>query len=397
MNLREILKRNRVIYGLNASIKAVKTKRDYAALSETYTRAAVKRGLVYREGDIHRLLQEKLRRRGIAVKPRPKGSLRIFWVGANESQDTSGFLQSLQEFGEVIVFRNYLGGYGLELSPSPQDPKVISRNSSCLVSQIAAALEQGPIDILMGQMWANFLSIGALREVATRGIPIVNISMDDRLPNLWGMYRGVRLGSIGLAPACDLVLTTSRECCLWYLVNDCLALYWPLASNPNVFRPSHERDIGISFVGNNYGIRAALIRRLKEEGIDVRTYGKGWPNGPIGPDQMSDIFGRSRIILGVGTVAHTTDFYTLKLRDFDATMAGALYITHRNPDLVELFAEGREIECYATINEAVRKVSFYLDHPDIAQMIGEAAARKARQYHTWEKRLTSTFSMLGFL
>jgi spore maturation protein CgeB len=129
----------------------------------------------------------------------------------------------------------------------------------------------------------------------------------------------------------------------------------------------------------------------------VEAFGRGLPNGPATAEQSAEIFGRSRIILGVGNIAYNDDIFTLKLRDFDATMAGALYITHRNPDLLRLFEEGREIECYLTIDECIQKVRHYLAHREQRIRIAAAGAARARREHTWERRIATAFAAIGLV
>ncbi|PLT31790.1 hypothetical protein CUU66_01105 [Peribacillus deserti] len=86
--------------------------------------------------------------------------------------------------------------------------------------------------------------------------------------------------------------------------------------------------------------------------------------------------------------------YTLKLRDFDATMSGGLYITHRNPDLANLFKEGYEAEYYLTVEEAAKKIKYYLENPAKTEEIGINAYNKAREKYTWESRLKVVFDFI---
>ena len=37
----------------------------------------------------------------------------------------------------------------------------------------------------MGQMWSNCISKKSLMRVQSMGIPTINISMDDKIPNHW--------------------------------------------------------------------------------------------------------------------------------------------------------------------------------------------------------------------
>jgi spore maturation protein CgeB len=275
----------------------------------------------------------------------------------------------------------------------------VQLNDACLLEQIQEFSRGGGVSVLMGQMWANFISAEALQRVQAMGIITVNVSMDDRLPEHWETFRGVRLGSVGLGAGLDLVLTSSPEVCPYYWLEDIPAIFWPMASDPERFKPypEHEKRYNVSFIGNKYGIRGRIISALQKAGIEVTAFGSGWPNGPADADQSAEIFGRSRIILGIGTVAYNEDIFTLKLRDFDAPMSGALYLTHRNPDLLPLYDEGREIECYASVDECIEKIRYYLQHPEARMKIGLAAAARARREHTWEKRLRTAFQAVGLL
>lgn len=398
MNIRHILKKYRLFYNLNAFIKAAKTKKATQKLLRHYDRIVSERGISYDRLKVPQLVKERLNNRGIQIKYKPKGKLKIFWVGACKEQDYTGFIQGLDKYGEVIQFTNRKGNYGQEFSSKKYDIDVVAANSTQLLKQIDVVFKRGEkIDVLIGQMWANTISVEALKRVQNMGIVTLNVSMDDRLPELWGKHGNILLGSVGLSDGLDLVLTSCPDCCMRYLVHGCQAVFWPMASDPELFTPALKKDIDVCFVGNNYGNRGNIIRKLRANGIQVDAYGAGWSNGYIGPGKISEVFGRSKIILGIGTIAYNRDIFTLKLRDFDATMAGALYLTHRNPDLLKIFTEGKEIECYLTEDEAISKISFYLKHPNLREQIAVAAASAARNCHTWEIRLGEAFFAAGLI
>jgi hypothetical protein len=172
-----------------------------------------------------------------------------------------------------------------------------------------------------------------------------------------------------------------------------------LASDPTVYTPppGQVRDIDVLFIGNKYGVRESIIGEITRSGIQVECYGTGWPRGSVDAREMTALSQRAKIILGIGTVGHCSDIYTLKLRDFDAPMTGALYITHRNPDLCRLYEEGVEIECYSTPTEAARKIRHYLAHPDQLKRIAARGHALALRRDTWDFRLSSTFTDLGLL
>ena len=78
-------------------------------------------------------------------------------------------------------------------------------------------------------------------------------------------------------------------------------------------------------------------------------------------------------------------------------MTGALYLTHRNPDLCRIFIEGEDIECYESPQELAEKILFYLDHPLERNKIGQIGQHKAITQHSWDKRLSVTFKLLGLI
>ncbi len=404
MNLREMAKKTPAIYWINAKHKCYQLKRDLSSLKREYEAKAVSSGFSYEADQAVEEFKRRHRRYRPAYVPAPVGSLRIFWAGASQDQDESGFLQALSRLGKVTVFHNIEGEYGwwkgnTTALGSSTFAEIRQANDDELLKQVVQANEAEAIDMFLGQMWAGMISKEALAKVQAMGIPVINISMDDRLPVHWTSQGEVRLGSVGLAPSLDMVLTTSPESCLWYGVEGCPALFWPLASDPAVFTPEEGalRDIDVLFIGNKYGVRGQIIDYLKKHGVKVDCYGLGWPNGYVNAERMAELSKRAHIILGVGAVGHCQDVFTLKLRDFDAPMSGAMYLTHRNPELCQIFHEGEEIECYTTPKEALNKIRFYLEQPEDLVRIAKNGHQKALKSHNWNQRLLTTFEKLGLL
>ena len=137
---------------------------------------------------------------------------------------------------------------------------------------------------------------------------------------------------------------------------------------------------------------------LSNNGLDdFRVHGPGWPAGAVEAKEVAELFSRAKIILGVGTCGYTNDIFTMKLRDFDAPMAGALYLTHRNPDLFPFFEEDKEIFFYETPKEAAEKLAQYITNPEFIADRGRLAAIKARMDHTWDKRICEILQEIGIL
>ena len=398
--LKAWLKQFRLVYVANAFVKCYQLKRGARDVNLYYKKKSLAKGKNYTEPNAiaefrsrHRQLQPNFMAKEI-------GGLNIFWVGASQAQDESGLLQALQRFGNVTIFNNSHGGYGPHFEiPGFHWLDVREVNDMSLIEQVKRAHSVRKIDCVIGQMWSHVYSEKALLRVRSLGIPVINIAMDDRLPELWMSKHGQRMGAVGLASGVDITLTTSPEACSWYSLENMPAIFWPLASDKNLFSAEVGaiKDIEILFVGNRYGIRGELVDYLSKNGVSVTCYGNGWPNGYVSAEQNVALSKRAKIILGVGAVGHCSDVYTLKLRDFDALMTGALYITHRNPDLLKLFTEGQDLECYVSPQELLAKLHYFLKHPHRAAEIGKKGQLLVKTKHSWDHRLNFTFMQLGLI
>lgn len=396
-HLRKVLRANRFVYLLNAKYKAHLSRRLIQTQQNYYTNEIGFQRINYNRNSVKKELRKKLEDRG-ALHSKPPGRLRIFWVGANEEQDKSGFLQALKSFGEVIEFKNSNGTYGLENSgPIFHDSNVVKRNDSALVKQFVDEYNKAKIDLLIGQFWSNYLSSESLEQIRKTKCVVANIAMDDRLPELWTKVDGKLMGSVGLASAVDLTLNTVEEFCPRYLCHGGQAIPWVLGSDPILFKPSDKKIYDISFIGSNYGVRPIYINKMRNSGLNVSTFGPGWPSGSVSAQRTAQIFGESKIVFGMATVGYHNNLFTLKLRDFDATMAGALYITNRHPELEKLFREDEEIVFYSTLKEAIDKMHFYLSNESACLGIGRQAAQKARALYTWSNRIQEALNFLGLL
>lgn len=399
-NFKAMLKKFKLLYELNAKIKAFQLKKNINKVKRFYETKYQKYNLNYDELSAVNNFKDrhaKLRPEFVSKKV---GELNIFWVGASEAQDNSGFIQALKKLGNVSEFFNCDGDYGPLYEASGLNWLDVRKlNDMTLLKQVKDTHFINKIDVLIGQMWSHIYSEETLLKIRDLGIPIINIAMDDRLPDLWLKKDGYRMGSVGLGSGVDITLTTSPETCKWYFTENMSAIFWPLASDENLFGSSDNsnKDIDILFIGNRYGIRGKLIDYLTKRGVNVSCYGDGWENGYVDADQNVSLSKRAKIILGIGAIGHSSDVYTLKLRDFDALMTSGLYITHRNPDLLKLFKEGKHLECYETPSELCKKLKYYIKHPKKCSSIGQQGYLLAKNKHSWYYRLSSTFTQLGLI
>ena len=230
--------------------------------------------------------------------------------------------------------------------------------------------------------------------------------------------------------------------------------WWPMSSNPKYFKPMDvPRDVAVSFVGASYGLRSRYVAHLLEHGVDVQAFGPGWrwgartpfrataahyvhlwraltattprarasasailadldfrrelaarfPNNvhdPVSDDDLVRLYSRSAISLGVLEVHEHHDpsrpvARHLHLREFEAPMSGALYVTGYMPELETMFEPDREVVTYRNEAELLAKVTRLLREPAEAEAIRVAGRKRALAEHTPQVRFEKLFGELG--
>lgn len=377
----------------NALWKCRQSKQQYQALTRTYASPSV----LTEPQQVTELGRRLWLTAGGDKQHAPlpfAGRLRVLYVGTDQQQDYSGIIQSLERLADVTVFEQKPGVYG-QMWPRTQTAveSVREHNGRLLLEYIGA---EPAIDLVIGQMWGLSMHWRALARLRDLGIPVVNIGMDDRHAFTgWKLADGDRGGTQGLIPYISLACTAAPECVQWYAAEGGQAIFWPEASDPNLFAVNAvEKAHDVCFVGANYGIRARMVQALEKSGVSVRTYGNGWSNGRISLEEMPELFAASKIVLGCGTIGYCSDFFALKMRDFDATMSGSMYVTHANPDLGCLFRKDAEIVTFKELSQLVEVVHHYLEAEDEREKIAAAGALRARREHSWDARFAMMFRYL---
>ena len=388
VSLRSILKEFGWLYKLNACYKSSIVKTEYRSTVARYS-------ILPLSHSFQELVREHLAGKMFGTIQENR-KMRIFFLGTDEQQDRSGTLQALAKISELTYFTRADGSYGQNDCASPLIRKCM--NTERLWALIKEQADRGaPPDILIAQTWACLIEpeiFSRIRHVY--GTLIINISMDDR-HQYWGeKVKGEWSGTFPLIPHIDLALTAAPECVSWYMKEGCPALFFPEASDTEIYHPMPElpKIYDVSFVGGCYGVRKEIVDALRNAGIRVSAFGSGWEGGRIDTELVPRLFAQSKIILGVGTIGHCSDFYALKMRDFDAPMSGSLYLTHNNSDLGMLFSVEKEIATYHSIEDCVAKAQYYLAHSDEREALAQAGRQRALAEHTWNSRFSALFSIL---
>ncbi|NLT37089.1 MAG: glycosyltransferase family 1 protein [Methanomassiliicoccus sp.] len=265
-----------------------------------------------------------------------------------------------------------------------------------LLAMVRKRHQEKRIDIFFSYLSGRWVYPETIEKIGDLGIITANISFDDKML-YWGYREGGGLsGNAEIANRYDVCITSQdREDVGKYVHSGANPLFLPAAGNPNIFSYLDlDRTIGVSFIGQCYGVRPKYISYLRKKGIDVRTYGLGWPSGSITLKEMNDVYNRSLINLGFSFINSNDKIRGLKGRDYEIPLAGNLYLTSYHPSLEEVYKIGTEIDCYQDREDLLEKVRFYLNHPDKAMKIGYMGRKRCLQDHIWTNRFAELLTVL---
>lgn len=177
----------------------------------------------------------------------------------------------------------------------------------------------------------------------------------------------------------------------------------------NAYEPTHRpievteserKELGadVGFIGSFEGKRFEAMRFLAEHGIRVRIWGNGWtskigahPNLRIEGKPLVNTDIKLRYTKGICSTRINLGFLRKMNRDLQTARSveipacAAFLLAERTEEHRQLFEEGREAEFFASNEELLAKVRYYLDHET------ERAATAAAGY---QRCLTSGYSQL---
>jgi hypothetical protein len=299
-----------------------------------------------------------------------------------------------------------LVSYSLGLNPAARNRPIGALKSPWLEwrkrfqSDVLAAVQevhrQKPIDLCFVYGSYQEFAPETLNAIRAVGIPVALLCLDEKHAFWRCPFMSIPNGQKPLIGACNVHLTNSFNVLRWYLAEGVAAYYFPQAADLEIYKPmGMEKDIAISFVGQNYGARAGLIRALEKQGISVECWGPGWKNGWI--EDAVSIYQRSRVVLGIGYTGQSRRATCIKGRDFEVTATGTVYLTTYNPELARHFRIGEEILCYLNETDCGEQVRCLLDNPALCERIARSARARCMAEHTWTHRFQELLRWMEIL
>jgi hypothetical protein len=371
--------------------------------------------------------------------------VRIFFAVPRSAWVDLNLRRSLEDMGHELV-RFDFPGWPDDADPAWQQHGKPSTNQR-LVEKFRAARETRPIDLFFGYFYSSVVYPETIDLIAKSGVPTVNFSCNN--VHQFDLVRDI-------APRFDLCVVPELSAQADFLSVGAKPVRIQLAANPRIYRPFPEpRIYDVTFVGQRYADRAEFLQHLHGSGVAVRAWGAGWqphkrldvanlkaalalvederldglrrvignrfnsngvastPSSPGSADidtsefggprllqhDLVRMFSQSRISLGFATAgeSHLADkrLTHLRLREFEAPMSGALYLTEHQSELAEYFELGKEVLTYTDRDDLLARVRFYLAHEEQAEQIRRAGLERARREHTWRHRFNDLFAALG--
>jgi len=340
-------------------------------------------------------LRQQLNKRFPHLVSKAKGELKIIAIYHHYNWEDEALKPSLEKFGNV---RHYDWFNEFDHQRKDWHKSLKEKMNRTLINQVNNWMNESRADVVFAYLSGELVEPQVLQTIRNYGVPMVNLALNDKEHFVGKIRSGRAFGARDICRYFDLCWTSTEEALIKYRVEEALAVYLPEGANPEIHKPQEvEKSIDVSFVGQCYGNRAAVISELRKKGIAVKAYGLGWPEGPLSIKEMVSIYSRSKINLGFSGVAGHDNTYCLKGRDFEIPMSGGLYLTEAHPELANVFHPGKEIITYSGIDDLVQKIKYYLSHPAEAGEIRRKGYERALHEHTWEMRFEKIFRLLGLL
>jgi spore maturation protein CgeB len=315
---------------------------------------------------------------------------------------------------------------GVEVSLFAFDEILRQHGRDRMNAMLLDRVEQESPDLVFFVLFTDEIAQSTIDRITRRkGTATVNWFCDDH----WRFDSFSRY----YAPSFQWVVTTDSRAMSRYKDIGCehvIKSQWGFNSYA-VLPQSSAEEFDVTFIGQVHSRRRQIIDRLRTAGIDVRCWGRGWPNGRLAQEELHRMFRRSRINLnftessivsGVKPLAKivasrradgsihlnsprraldqirsiaTTRCPQIKGRNFEIPGAGGFLLTAEADNLDEYFVPEKEIGVFSSFADLVEKIHYYLTHPEERERVRAAGHERTIREHSYERRLSEILSIIG--
>ena len=315
------------------------------------------------------------------------------------------------------------------------------------LKQVRQAQQSGQIDLFLSYLYPQQVEASAIKEIQRLGIRCVNFFCDN-VREFRAIPREFYCFDLHWVPEFG-ALEMYRRAGLNYV-----HALMPVWIDPGFRTSEHPERFGVTFIGSRDALREQLLADALKLGAQIDVRGAGWnglesvsKNGktqklskrfanqlqlirkqgimaPLwkmdyrGQPKISDrvflasvrpspndaeyatITQQSIVTLGINrypSFRHSfskPDTYS-RLRDLEAPMMGACYLTEWTEELEQLYEIGEEIETYRTAEEMVEKIAELESSNQKRQLLRRRGQERALQDHTIGQTLKKIGSALA--
>jgi spore maturation protein CgeB len=296
---------------------------------------------------------------------------------------------------EETNFRSALEGMGHEVHAYDFPTRLGKIGRDAMNRELAAFIMECSPDIAVFILFKDEIARETIEKLTADGILTFNWFCDDhwRFDDFSRYY----------APAFSLVSTTDREALAKYAEIGCpnvVLTQW--ACNEHAYsRLAPELVYDISLVGQRYGDRPKIVKRLRGAGFDVSCWGQGWDAGRLEHYDMVKTFGASRINLNIagayaGRLWRRRPLVSqIKARPFEVAGSGGFVLSEYAPHLEEYFDIGREIAVFRSETELIEQAHYWLTHERDRVRVAERGYARVLRDHTYAHRFDAIFAAAG--
>lgn len=396
-SFRETLKKIPFVYGLGMRYRTWEQERIIQSEQAFYERTAEQARLSkdFSLSKVKVELTTRLAARGLTVQAKAKGNLHIVYASRPGPWDAEALVPALSAFGNVTTYFSTERGY----SPHNEDAWHAERSqmSSDFVQFIKELHAKKPIDLLLTYFSGYEVQASAVEAINNLGVLTATFHLDDRLSFRGHKFCGDWTGPAAVCRAYDLNLTQAPESLVKYRAENSISYLWPLAADHHRYYPREtEFKYDVSFLGSAHGYRRPLIEYLQKQGINVATFGSGWPGGFVDAERIPEIFSASRINLNFGDISYSR-YQCCKCRDFEIPMTGALMLSTHNPHLALYYELDKEVFTFKNKEHCVEQIRRLLADEELCDRARESVLKTAQSKHTWEMRVSELLNLCGLL
>ena len=340
---------------------------------------------------------------------------------------------------------------GLVYSPGKELESWREHTWNSTVSQIKKLHQEKPIDLFLSYLFPNQVEPSAVSDIQSLGIPCVNFFCDN-VREFTSVPKSYYCFDLHWVPE-HKALPMYKQAGLNFF-NAAMPVWVP----PHQRIYEHPENYGVSFIGSHDVLREALLAEALKLGASLEIRGPGWNStdnkgkdiSPVvnnrnlwkiianqlnivakqglptlvwkttyklQPRVADEVFTKfvreavfgvkyqevtqqSLITLGVNRYpsfhhpVSKPDTYS-RLRDIEAPMMGACYLTEWTEGLDQLYELGKEIETYRNSSEMVEKIQQLQASPEKRRNMRYLAQKRALTEHSIVKSLEKISVILG--